>query len=183
MDTQNNNIAEDGKPENYKFYVVAPKKFSILFLTSLGLYSIYWVYKNWSIYKKSSGANIWPIIRGMFDLFFIHSLCSKILAKNSVNPSAKERSALEWQATKYVLLTFSARICEHLAENIMPYAYLFSILLLPFCLQALYTIQVKINQSMNDENGESNSIFSWANYIWITLGILLWLLIIVDVIL
>lgn len=49
------------------FYVVSTRKFAILFLATLGLYWIYWFYKNWDRYKdkwpyaSEVGSTIWPV--------------------------------------------------------------------------------------------------------------------------
>ncbi|NAW67272.1 hypothetical protein, partial [Photobacterium halotolerans] len=122
----------DEEVKNYEFYVVSPKKFTILFLSTLGLYSIYWSYQNWSLYKKSVGSDVWPIARGIFDIFFLHSLCGKL--SSLVSSSQKERADLEWQAIQYVLLIIVSRICDRLAikELGLPYTYFASLLLLPF---------------------------------------------------
>jgi len=42
-------VAVAEKPLRQRFYVVAPIKFFILFIVTLGLYQLYWHYKNWSL--------------------------------------------------------------------------------------------------------------------------------------
>ncbi|NAX46181.1 hypothetical protein CAG70_04085, partial [Photobacterium halotolerans] len=145
-----------------------------------GLYSIYWSYQNWSLYKKSVGSDVWPIARGIFDILFLHSLCDKI--SSLISSSQKERSALEWQAIQYVLLVIVSGICDRLAmkELGLPYTHFASFFILPFAYRALYKIQLRINYAMKDDFGEANARFSWANYVWIILGILLCLVTILD---
>jgi hypothetical protein len=63
-----------------EFYVVSPFKFSVLFFVTMGLYSIYWFYKNWSCYKYVHKESIWPVPRGIFNIFFAHSLFGKVNA-------------------------------------------------------------------------------------------------------
>jgi len=152
----------------YQFYVVSTKKFIIMFLSTFGMYAFYWMYQNWNMYKKSSGDNIWPIPRAIFDVFFIHSLCSKITAGSS-GKKVKTDSVLEWNATKYIAFVVIARIADRLSEEDIgaPYIYYVSMLMFPFICHSLYKIQIYINWSMDDEKGEGNTKLNWANYSWI----------------
>jgi hypothetical protein len=59
-----------------EFYAVSQKKFLIMYIGTLGLYSVYWFYKHWSLYKKSENEEMWPIMRSIFQIFFTHSLFS-----------------------------------------------------------------------------------------------------------
>lgn len=173
------NIEQDApvidQNQKCELYVVSPKKFTILFLFTMGLYGLYWSYKNWSLYNSSTNANIWPFARAFFDIFFIHSLCEK-LSSIEPTPTTNKHSNIGSQATKYIFFTVVGRVFDQLpAKGIgMPYSYFVSILVLPFTYQALRTIQIKINQHMGDELGNSNISLTWANYIWIVLGVLLW---------
>ncbi len=182
MENIENNTSVNTESQKCELYVVSPKKFTILFLSTMGLYGIYWSYKNWSLYKSSSDSNIWPIARAFFDIFFIHLLCSKITFQTQLESEQKESSAVKWSATKYVILVIISRVFDHLAnKNIgVPYSYFVSIILVPFTYQALYSIQLKINQHMEDESGSSNGDLSWVNYLWIVVGVIFWLLIILG---
>tara|TARA_R110000764_G_scaffold239212_1_gene337832 strand:+ start:1151 stop:1723 length:573 start_codon:yes stop_codon:yes gene_type:complete len=180
------NIEQDAPVINQnqkcELYVVSPKKFTILFFCTMGLYSLYWSYKNWSLYNSSTNANIWPFARAFFDIFFIHSLCNKLLTCVGSMPTTKEHSNIELQATRYVILTVVGRIFDQVSTKGvgMPYSYFVSILVLPFTFQALLTIQIRINQHMGDELGHSNTSLTWVSYIWIVLGVLLWAIIVLG---
>lgn len=167
--------------ETFSLYVVGLRKLIILFVSTLGFYGLYWSYKNWSIYNKSSNEKVIPILRAFFDVFFVHSLCSKI---KRINPKIVPDgdSFLEWNATKYVLLVVLSRITDRLAENEvgMPYTYYVAFLLLPFSCNALCKIQKHINLAMNDEQGLTNSKLTWANYIWIIVGLIVWVLLVLG---
>jgi hypothetical protein len=39
-----------------RFYVVAPRKFLILFLGTLGLYLLYWMYAQWACFRRATSA-------------------------------------------------------------------------------------------------------------------------------
>lgn len=182
MENIEHDTSAHSKIDRCELYVVSPKKFTILFLCTLGLYGVYWSYKNWSLYKSSSNENVWPVARALFDIFFIHSLCNKILPTTEPVSDSKERANIEWYATKYVILAIFGRVCDQLSNKDigMPYSYFVSTLLLPLTFQALYAIQLKINQHMGDESGCSNETLTWANYAWIVVGVLLWLLVLIG---
>ena len=54
-------------------------RFLLFRFFTLGLYDIYWFYKNWIAIKKATGIRrIYPILRSLFAIFFCWSLFKKI---------------------------------------------------------------------------------------------------------
>lgn len=49
-----------------------------LSIVSFSLYEAYWIYKNWRYIKERDGLNIRPFWRGVFGIFFCHSLLRRI---------------------------------------------------------------------------------------------------------
>ena len=95
-----NSFAEDDSV----FYVVAPKKFFLLYIGTLGLYGLYWFYKNWSQYKAYENLSLWPVPRAIFSIFFTHSLFRYIneeLMNKKVNTTWNHATA----ATMFVIVT------------------------------------------------------------------------------
>ncbi|HAS6144996.1 TPA: hypothetical protein ACGVBQ_004247 [Vibrio vulnificus] len=170
----------DKLSSDVSFYVVSPKKFTVMYIGTLGFYGFYWMYKNWSIYRAASGEKIWPIARAIFFIFFLHSLCSKVTQSESLSSQADLPKSLEWDATKYVLLSILGQISDRLSENeiALPYSFFVSLVLFPFMCQILYKIQLVINESQNDMFGDTNKKLSWLNYVWLSLGGALWLMVI-----
>ncbi|EOB3675323.1 hypothetical protein ACHELX_002161 [Vibrio vulnificus] len=170
----------DKLSSDVSFYVVSPKKFTVMYIGTLGFYGFYWMYKNWSIYRAASGEKIWPIARAIFFIFFLHSLCSKVTQSESLSSQADLPKSLEWDATKYVLLSILGQISDRLSENeiALPYSFFVSLVLFPFMCQILYKIQLAINESQNDMFGDTNKKLSWLNYVWLSLGGALWLMVI-----
>lgn len=160
----------------HEFYVVSIKKFTVLFFITLGIYSIYWFYKNWSVYKAHNGASIWPIPRAIFNIFFAHSLFRKIdeVIKN-------REKAFGWSpetlATFYVIFAILSNVVDRLSmrEVGTPYTDILSMVLLPILYVILLKAQKAVNISQNDMAGESNSTFTLANYVWILIGTIFWL--------
>jgi hypothetical protein len=62
----NNNIA-------VRFFAVSPVKLVVLSTCTLGLYQIYWFYKNWVLIKEHSEPDITPWARALFGFFWCYS--------------------------------------------------------------------------------------------------------------
>ncbi len=170
------NLIIDQEKDDHMFYVVSPKKFWVLFIATLGMYMIYWFYKNWSQYKKATGDNSWPVARAIFNIFFTHALFRKInnkLKEKNIESDWKHA----WLATLYVVITILDRVLDRLAgKGVSEVAsVLFSLLSIPLIGWIFYQAQLRINLACESPNGEDNSNFSAANIIWIILGALLWL--------
>lgn len=57
-------------PLNHRFYVASPTKFLIMYLGTMGIYEIYWVYKHWAQFKAATKGDQWPVMRALFPIFF-----------------------------------------------------------------------------------------------------------------
>lgn len=171
----------DLNPDDYEapdFYVVSIKKFTVLFFATVGLYSVYWFYKNWQYYKEKHDAKMWPIARGIFNIFFAHKLFGFVEDKlESVGKGGTWKPS--GLATSYVIFTIFSNILDRLANKEVgsPLTDLASLLMLIPVFFVLKKAQEKINLSQNDPDGTTNKNFTAANWICITLGGLLWLLI------
>ena len=64
----------EGAREDRSFYVVSLKKFWILTIGTAGLYLVYWFIKHWKNWKLASGERLWPFMRMLFSVFFVHHL-------------------------------------------------------------------------------------------------------------
>jgi len=156
------------------FYVVSNVKFITLFICTFGVYPIYWFYKNWQLQKAISGESCWPIMRGIFYIFFTHNLFRRIDKKLVAN--RKEHSwDFENIATFVVVLTLSANILNRLSgKNIgSPFTDIAGLILVLVVGGLLLNVQKAINIACNDPEGKSNDRFTPLNYVWITLGTIL----------
>lgn len=169
---------------NSNFYIVSKKKFFILYIGTLGWYEIYWFYKNWKLHKNSSGANIWPIPRAMFYIFFVHSLFRLIKEKIIDNSSSFQWSQGS-NATAFIILSIISRVFDRLATEPTGSSVaicLSLIMLLPMSL-SLYEAQAAINYSCDDLEGAINDKLNKANYFWLAIGACLWIVSIQSIIL
>lgn len=159
------------------FYVVSPKKFWILSIATLNLYSLYWMYKHWATFKAKSGQSMIPFMRAIFSIFFTHSLFAEF-DKKAQGKEAYQDWSPNGLATGYVVLSIFDRIFEKTAHHyantlVIAIVSLAIVILFPYI---MYKGQVTANVACDDPKGDSNSSFTAANIVWIILGILLWVL-------
>jgi hypothetical protein len=189
IDVTESHIAEKDTLASARFYVVSPRKFVVLFIGTLSLYAFYWFYKQWACLRDtapegSDDRDIWPSLRAIFALFFVHSLFREV-RQHSVAGSALN----EWEngahATFIVILMLATSTLDRLsARNIgSPITdYLFVFLMLP--LLFLYCkAQGLINIACGDPAGATNHKLTRVNYGWLALGTVAWLLILAGLVL
>jgi hypothetical protein len=165
------------------FYVVSVKKVMVLGLLTFGLYFVYWHYQNWRQYRDwhlartQESLGIWPVPRGIFSIFFMHSLFRNVKAYADDN----ERH-IDWEpgtiATILVTLTIVGNLLDRAAmRNIgYPVTDILSLIVLAPLLYLYTRVQPIINASCGDPESKSNSDFTVANWVWIVIGALLWVL-------
>lgn len=164
-----------------QFYIVSPKKFLILFIGTIGFYAIYWFYKQWDLYKKSTNEDIWPLARCIFSIFYAHSLFALFETKYQIQTGNTPRS-INSLATIYVVVAIGGQIFSKLSEHGYgnPLSFYLSLLTLPVTGYVFYQAQLLVNSSSADPTGSSNSTLGGLNYFWLVLGLLGWCLVILG---
>ncbi|MEO1245268.1 MAG: hypothetical protein AAFX56_06230 [Pseudomonadota bacterium] len=164
------------------YYVVAPIKFFLLSLLTMNLYIIYWFYRNWRTVKQRTGESMWPPMRGIFYIFFTHSLFSRVNERIE-----SEGKSFDWQpsalATIVVVLTILSNVLDRLAwESIgSPATDLISVALVPIVPLLMLKAQRAVNLASDDLEARTNSRLTPVNWIWMVFGALLWLLVLFGV--
>ncbi len=167
-----------GPPE---YYVVSPLKMTVLYFVTLGMYKIYWFYKNWSNYKQYHQDTLWPVPRAIFAIFFVRSLFRHIQFR-----AAKQQMFGAWDMmTHSAVLTLCILIDNILGRLTIkgigePYTDIAAIIVAIAIFFLLLRAQNIINAVCHDPAGASNARFTPANYFWIVLGVLLWALVIIG---
>ncbi len=60
------------------FFVVKTSKLIIMSVMTLGLYEIYWFYRNWRAVQLAEGSKIWPFARSLFGVLTSYFLFSRV---------------------------------------------------------------------------------------------------------
>lgn len=159
------------------FFVVAPRKLLLMVLLSQGFYSFYWSYKHWSLYRAATGARVLPLVRAFFSVFFIYALAMNIKRVLDL----KERP-YRWWPRCFALGWIT---CTFLPLTFLWYVSPFNGLKISLCLlivQAALSVQIQqaVNHLENDPQGHANSRLTWANGIWILIGMSFWALAVIE---
>jgi hypothetical protein len=163
-------------PAASRFYVVSSLKFWSLYAATFGLYGFYWVYRQWADVKRATKGDEWPVMRAIFAVFFIHPLTAEI---DQVLTRAQIRR--DWHpqllATLLVVAIIAGRVLDRLADpNEFGVLDGISVALLPVVGALQWRIQLAANAACEDPEGTRNARFTVANFVWIGLGGLMWLL-------
>ncbi len=161
-----------------RFYVVSIRKMMILSFATAGLYFVYWNFKHWSNYKHTTGDDVWPVPRAIFNVFFTHSLFHKIEDYDVTG----ERPA--WSSDGVATPIVLIYIANYVLPRLLPSSRLVTLLsfltIIPIAL-LLKKAQVEVNARSGDPTGSSNDSLTGANIGWCVFGVLVWLLAFVGV--
>jgi len=160
-----------------EFFPSSQTKLAILYFATFGMYPIYWFYKNWKLRQKEYGENVIPFLRALFFVFFTHSLFKKIEEASIIKGIAAWGATT--LATIFVLLTVISNILEKINQNSEEIGAIdyTGMIILVVLVWPLYVVQGMVNKVNNDPKGELNSSYSIYNYIFIVIGVLVWLLV------
>jgi len=171
-------LALESESGSSRFYVVSKRKLVILFVATLGMYIFYWFFANWRNYRVFTGEKILPIPRSIFYIFFTHSLFDEV-----TNNLKSNHVDYDWSpkllANLYVIIAIVGYAFDWLSfvEIGSPVTDVLSIATMLLMLVIMLKAQEAINFSHGDSAGSSNNVFTVYNYIFIGLGVLLWIVV------
>ena len=167
--------------EVQRFYVVSMPKFWIMYLGTFGFYGIYWNYRHWAHYKQATNGDLWPVMRAIFSVFFTHELFRAIDDRLKRQNISRAWSP-EGLATTVVVLLLLGSVCDRLSfKNIgSPYTDYIALGTMPLLAYFRHYAQQAANAACNDPAGQGNARCTIANFIWLALGGIFWLLVLIG---
>lgn len=179
-------VVEDSEfkdEEKTSYFPVSEGKFLTLYVLSFGLYGVFWFYKNWKLQEPLMDKKIYPVWRAIFSIFFTHALFRRI-DQSAAHLDKQHRFNANALATFFVAAIVISNILENLSSNSGVLLSMSSnsiiIVSLSLFLASAYPmvkVQATVNRINNDMLGYLNHKYSLWNYVLITLGTLLWILI------
>lgn len=97
-------------PSEPLFLSIPVARLILLSIASCGLYEVYWIYRNWRFLKERKGLNIRPFWRGIFGIFFCHSLLRDIHADRESRTLLEPAFSASGLATGWVILLILANL-------------------------------------------------------------------------
>lgn len=169
--------------QSNQFFVVSRRKFWILYISTFSLYQLYWFYQHWLHEKVKTQASFWPLARAIFMEFFTHALFKRFAqADNQPAEGLKQQSnRLSVYATLFVILS----VFGYFLESIFPWlsssmAMVVYIFMVPIEALLLFKGQAVANSISGDALGAQNHRLTAMNYVFIVLGLLIWLIVLTD---
>lgn len=159
------------------FYVVSITKLVLLSAATFGLYSLYWFWRHWKLHKRDRKFDIWPVPRAVFAVFFAHSLNQEIDYRLRRSGSRYAWSPGLW-AMLYVVSAIAGNIISRVPDSILDPGPGFALIMLTVagCTAAMANTQRAANQASGDPEATGNARLTVANWAWLVVGGLLWLL-------
>ncbi|TWX47412.1 DUF3857 domain-containing protein [Colwellia hornerae] len=133
---------------NSHFFPVALIKFIIMSFFTFGLYSAYWMYRNWQAIKLKQQSDIMPIARGFFSIFWFYPLFLA-LKNDSIERFDKNKVMLPFIAVIFALLYLILSLVGNYTEQVF-------LSLLIMLLPLLFIPFVKYINDINGHNSEAN---------------------------
>jgi len=171
--------SSDIQAEENPYFTVSTYKLSVMYIMTLGLYAVYWFYKNWKLQQPHVEKNIWPVWRGVFSIFFAHSLLERVRI-TAESKSIATNYSHSLMATVFVSLVVLGNIVGMFDQN--EEFGIFSIISFTLSMVALYPLRVvqqTVNQINNDPHGVFNDDMTIINNVFIVIGAVIWFFVVV----
>jgi hypothetical protein len=158
------------------FLRIPVSRLIFLSIASFGLYEAYWIYKNWRYIKERDGLNIRPFWRGVFGIFFCHSLLRRIHEDKEARSIQLPTFSPGGLATGWVIFIIVANIVS-LAPGIA--ASIISALIPSFLF--LVPVQNYIN-SIEEKRSPGQPFYGWSSghIVCLVIGIIIWALLLIG---
>ncbi|OLS61081.1 hypothetical protein [Pseudomonas putida] len=167
------------------FYVVSINKLIALLLVTSNLYAFYWFYRNWSAYRQATGEALVPLLRSIIPVLFMYPLLSRV--ERGLNATGRR---FDWSPLMLTLVMWLVIVASLVSPWLSPepseltppkLSHWGRLLFETFLYFAITTwlfcrVQRAINTHEGDLQGQANSQITWANWIWIAVGVLMWTL-------
>ena len=160
---------QSGSSEAALFLHVPITRFFVLSLLTNHRYDAYWIYKNWNYLKKRDGLNIWPFLRGVFGIFFCHSLLNRIYEDEEARAIETPTFSANGLATGWVVMLIVGNMMSRVPG---PLPALLSAAFPSFL--CLLPVQKYIN-SVSERRGDPYYHWSVGHIVCLVFGILSWI--------
>lgn len=99
-----------GSEEGTPFLFIPVSRLIAMSILSFGLYDAYWIYRNWRYVKERDRLNIKPFWRGVYAIFYCHSLLRRIHADKHLRAVQMPSFSPAGLATGWVILAILSNI-------------------------------------------------------------------------
>lgn len=167
-DSRSVNVANNSD-NNPIYYNVSIERFLFMIFISLGLFIIYWSYKNWKSIKETNSIEISPILRGIFSAYYIYPLLVNIQSNNKLSIDKKDNLSPGKLYLGMIVTNLLGRSFNVIDND---YGQVLGIIVIMLSFLFLIPAQKYINKINIDKN---YSEWSTGLTIVVILGVIIWL--------
>lgn len=148
----------------------------ILSIVSFSLYEAYWIYKNWRYIKERDGLAIRPFWRGIFGIFFCHSLLRRVHEDKDARLMQSPAFSPGGLATGWVILLIVGNVVGRLPSTA---ASVISAFVPSFLF--LVPVQNYIN-SVEEKRSPGQGFYGWSSghIVCLVIGVIVWALLLIG---
>lgn len=147
--------SREGAPD---LYVISVPKLVVLHVATVGVYALYWFYKQFSAQRRYREPQSWPVARAFLSVFFVHRLFRFIdgQARDAGDDPSWNPNTF---ATLYVVVVIGARVVGRLAGSGAgtPSFMISTLIALAGGVASLTTAQRVANRASGDPTGKANA--------------------------
>ena len=153
-------IAETTNSDQAPFFTTSTLKLILMSMGTLGIYDLYWFYKNWVLIKQRTGEKIMPFWRAFFAIFWVYS-CFKHIKNYAISRSISNSLPIVALAIAYIIVQLIGQAPESPADILAFFGFL--------ALIPANNLAIKINKEHNP-NFINNEKFSALNWVVVIVG-------------
>ncbi|WP_434772698.1 hypothetical protein [Pseudomonas entomophila] len=158
------------------FFVVSPRKLIIMSILTANFYLLYWFARNWLMCKRKEGKRVLPVMRTVFLPFFLYGLFRRVDQQIKLSGRTYAWSPLLMTCAFWIYCIVQFVMFHVETIDPMPVrALLTSLVSTAFCVRWIVMAQHAINFCVGDPEGKTNDALSWANGVWIVIGLAFWI--------
>lgn len=158
------------------FFVVAPRKLLIMVVLTVGGYFVYWLYRQWALYRQATGTRLWPWIRVMFAGCYF---CALILSV--MHELERGESDYHWSPRCLAVAVFVGGCLPFTLLWLLssPAAWAVAACIAVFQVALALQLQDAINYLERDPQGHGNARLTDADWAGVAVGLMGWMVVIV----
>ncbi|MFC3152883.1 DUF3857 domain-containing protein [Litoribrevibacter euphylliae] len=98
-------LIREKRPDDYeaKFYPVDNIKYLALSFMTFGVYTVYWLYKNWQYIKERDQSNIMPLARAIFSIIWYYPLAKQIFLINKDKLTKRDHAIISLLLVAFII--------------------------------------------------------------------------------
>jgi hypothetical protein len=156
------------------FFAISTSKLVVLAIASFNLYIIYWMYQQWKALRDRSGAQVSPVGRAIFSIFYCGSLFSR-MRMSAAEAGVAGTASTGALAGMFIVVAIFSNVTRRLDMGLFWLVEL--LLVIPVAI-----MQNEVNAYLRKvtPNADMNERYSAWNILLLVIGSLFWILVIIG---